>query len=350
MCASSEGSLDTKSPSHIQLLSAATLLIAACALLGWAIGFDPLTQLFVGWATLKANTAVAIALLSFALLVRAALWRTLAALFAGGIAGVSLFEWLTGIGIGIDEILVADPASSAAGQPPGRMAAATAIGLLSIALAALVSSRWALLAQLAALLALVIGWVALVGYATELGPLWSVWSPFATDLPGVVFKVWDRWFVGAGYSWHLDGETLEEIALPGGERLLTARGRADDDVWAVGGTAGPALLHWDGASWSAVDVDPRCTAQPLNGVWTAPGEDVWIAGNSGAMGRFDGTRWECVFPPITGEHFHAVWQHAGEMFFVGGNLFDTEDNYGTVGHYAEPALGELAITICEGGV
>ena len=186
------------------------------------------------------------------------------------------------------------------------------------------------------------------------GEIWlkegGVWSPFATDLPGVVFKVWDRWFVGAGYSWHLDGETLEEIALPGGERLLTARGRADDDVWAVGGTAGPALLHWDGASWSAVDVDPRCTAQPLNGVWTAPGEDVWIAGNSGAMGRFDGTRWECVFPPITGEHFHAVWQHAGEMFFVGGNLFDTEDNYGTVGHYAEPASGELAITICEGGV
>jgi hypothetical protein len=186
------------------------------------------------------------------------------------------------------------------------------------------------------------------------GEIWlregGVWAPFATGLSGTVFKVWDRWFVGVGMSWHLDGDTLTEVPIPEGERLLTVRGRADDDVWAVGGATGALLLHWAGSAWEEVDVDPHCSAQPLNGVWTGPGEDVWIAGNSGSMGRFDGTSWECSFPPITGEHFHATWRHAGAQFWAGGNLFATGDNYGTVAHYGDASIGTVSVATCPQGV
>ncbi len=186
-------------------------------------------------------------------------------------------------------------------------------------------------------------------FGTELGEIWvrkdGAWSLHAADLPGVLFKVWDRWIVGAGVSYHLEGDMWVEQPLPAGERLLTARGRADDDVWAVGGSSNPTLLHWDGTAWTDVDVDPHCTGQPLNGIWTAPGEDVWIAGNSGAMGRYDGAEWECAFPPITGESFHAVWQHEDEHFWAGGNLLSSgADHYGTVGHYG--ALGTATAPTC----
>ncbi len=146
------------------------------------------------------------------------------------------------------------------------------------------------------------------------------WSLVAGDLPGVAFKVWDHWIVGDGVAWRLDGDTLVEHHPPGGERLTTVRGRSDDDVYAVGGFSGPVLLHWDGASWSEMTIDVACVSGGLNGVWTAPGEDLWIGGFFGGAARFDGERWSCSAEPLTFEHYHAVWRHQGETWWVGGNL------------------------------
>lgn len=183
---------------------------------------------------------------------------------------------------------------------------------------------------------------------TLLGEVWlrdgGTWTLFAGDLPGVLFKVWGEWIVGDGLSYRIIGDTLAEQAVPDGARLLTTRGRSDDDVWAVGGSSNPTLLHWEGTDWAPVDVDPHCSGQPLNGVWTAPGEDVWIAGNSGSMGWFDGTTWECSFPPITDESFHAVWKHGEDVFWAGGNLLSPGDNYGTVAHYG--SLGPSSVEPC----
>lgn len=169
------------------------------------------------------------------------------------------------------------------------------------------------------------------------GEIWvkegGVWSLFAGDLDGVVFKVWDRWFVGDGVAFHLEDGELVSRPPPDGVRLLTVRGRADDDVWAVGGDPAAVLLHWDGTQWNDVAVSLDCTAQPLNGVWTGAGEDVWIAGNSGAMARFDGSAWECPVPPTSYESFHAVTSFKDEIWWLGGNLFSAGNNYGTLARY-----------------
>jgi len=157
------------------------------------------------------------------------------------------------------------------------------------------------------------------------------WEAIISDAPGVLFKVWDGWMVGdnVAYFWDDDTGTAEE--RPAGERLLTIRGRSDDDVWAVGGTASAAVLHWDGTEWEPINASGL--GQPLNGVWTIGGADVWVAGNFGTTAFTDGSGWTMPDLPMTSEHFHAVWPYQDEMLFLGGNLFSMGDNYGTIGRY-----------------
>jgi hypothetical protein len=195
-------------------------------------------------------------------------------------------------------------------------------------------------------------------FGTRRGEIWlredGVWSLFAEDLPGVIFKVWERWFVGEAVALRLSDEgLLESRSTGGGEKLLTVRGRSDTDVWAVGGVTSPLLMHHDGVEWETVPVDPLCTSQPLNGVWTAPGEDIWVAGMSGAMARFDGQDWHCAdllsgepLRDLTHAHFHAVWPGTeGEMLWFGGNFFERGDNVFSIGRHSETP-GTLRMTSC----
>jgi hypothetical protein len=176
---------------------------------------------------------------------------------------------------------------------------------------------------------------------TKEGEVWArdagTWSLLASGLPGVVFKVWRRWLVGDGVAYTLEGDTLTPHPPPEAARLLTVVGRDDEDVWAVGGASRPVVLRRLASAWSTVEVTPFCATQGLNGVFAAAGDDVWIAGFFGAMGRFDGTDWQCPSQAVTFEHFHAVHRHDDEVLWAGGNLFSPGDNYGTVGRYASDA-------------
>ena len=57
------------------------------------------------------------------------------------------------------------------------------------------------------------------------------WELHSGDLENLVFKVWNGWFVGDRVSWRLEGDEL--VPIDNGERLLTVRGRAADEVFAV---------------------------------------------------------------------------------------------------------------------
>lgn len=169
------------------------------------------------------------------------------------------------------------------------------------------------------------------------------WQAIATDLPGIVFKVWDNWFVGRQVAYTWNGSELEDISA--GENLLTVRGRSDNDVWAVGGTTSAAVLHWADGDWTAFD--NTSLGQPLNGVWTDPGETVWVAGNFGTAAFWDdeAASWSFSSPPTTAEHFHAVWKHNDEVFFAGGNFFSPGNNTGTITRYG-PNQGLVDVTAC----
>ncbi|MED5374053.1 MAG: hypothetical protein VX899_23750 [Myxococcota bacterium] len=166
--------------------------------------------------------------------------------------------------------------------------------------------------------------------ANNQGEIWrwdgGQWVQVQSGIDGLTFKVWEDWIVGVEQAWRIQGESVQPIDTQG--RLITVRGRSADEVIAVGGEAGPLILERDGESWS--EIDGARLNGPLNGVWTAPGETVWVAGNYGVMGQLGADGWEIPDFPLTAEHFHAVWQWDGAMWWLGGNYFTQGNNYGTL--------------------
>src|SRR6185503_10163238 len=112
--------------------------LSMLALAGWVTGIDPLKSWVPGWTTQKVNTALAVGGLAIALETirgRSALPSALGVGVAAFFAASALVQRLTGLDLGVDQLLFIDPSSEASGQPPGRMAAGTAISLLLVALA-----------------------------------------------------------------------------------------------------------------------------------------------------------------------------------------------------------------------
>ena len=193
-------------------------------------------------------------------------------------------------------------------------------------------------------------WVAggVVGSGVNRGEIWrhdgEAWTAVATDLPHVLFKVWGPWFVGQdiAYRWNTETEALDSFELDG--RLLTVSGTSDADIWAVGGLASPLVLHFSGEAFDAVDTTGL--GGGINGVYTAPGETVWLAGNYGLTAHKNDTGWVQPERPLTTDHMHAVWRHGGATWWLGGDLFNTGDNHGTIIRYSDDGR-RPAVTDCE---
>lgn len=110
-------------------------------------------------------------------------------------------------------------------------------------------------------------------------------------------------------------QTVYPFAARGG-LLYEVDALAPDDIWAVGQAAGfgdggatsaPLAVHWDGSSWTEVDV-PRVANRhhELNGVVAIGSDDVWAVGDyrnvagafRGVTYHWDGTVWSHVYSPI----------------------------------------------------
>lgn len=155
-----------------------------------------------------------------------------------------------------------------------------------------------------------------------------------TDVTGVglmdelFFKVWgtaadDVWIVGTrGAALHWNGTAWTRTESGTAGRLLTVRGRARDDVYAVGGLGTPIVIHYDGTRWSPVAVDPL---GGLMGVWTATGHGVAVSGARGILMADDGAGFtEPTDPAPTDLCLHAVWgDGTGKLYAGGGNLFSS---------------------------
>lgn len=189
-------------------------------------------------------------------------------------------------------------------------------------------------------------------FGTQQGEIWQrgddgSWTRIHEELAGVAFKIHEDWIVGTGVAWQLmpDGSLVEHFP-PNNARLLTVQRRAEDDVWAVGGSATPIVLHWDGTAWEEVAYAAACGNGGLNGVWAEPGGDVWVGGFFGAMARYDGTQWDCNTPPVTFEHLHATWRHEGQQWWGGGALLSAGGETAVLGRFGAEPLS-LTVVDCE---
>ena len=162
------------------LLSILVAMLGALVLVGWAMDIAMLKSVLPALTTMKANTAlslmlcgVALALLSWS---KTPAKRGLVALLPATVVLIlgliSLAEYLVGVDLGIDQLLIADPLASIGTTSPGRMSAVTAFCFVLAGFALVFAALPALRLRLAAISALAIALIvvaalSLVGYASE---------------------------------------------------------------------------------------------------------------------------------------------------------------------------------------
>ena len=169
-------------------VAAVTALVAVAVLVAWTLDIEPLLNVVPGLATMKFNSALGFLLLAGAL--AGAAWRGSrpwlreAGLVASGLltvlAAATLLQFLLGVDLGIDEVVVRD-FTTATGDAPGRMSLGTAVCFLlaGVALMLLVAGRAVTLAQALGIATAVIAAAALLGYLFGVNALYSS-LPFST--------------------------------------------------------------------------------------------------------------------------------------------------------------------------
>lgn len=147
----------------VKVAAGLVLVETVVVLLGWAGGLEGLTTLGMGSTSMKLNTALCLGGLSVSLLSSRPWVGRSINLGATVIAAASLAEYVVGP-LGIDELLVSDPAPGPTGQ--GRIAVTTGVCILVLAgSGAMLATRRPGWSQPPALVAAVVAWVAVLGYA-----------------------------------------------------------------------------------------------------------------------------------------------------------------------------------------
>jgi hypothetical protein len=168
---------------------------------------------------------------------------------------------------------------------------------------------------------------AVVLHGSARGAFSSVSLP-AELAPQALYKIYDgpmglRTVGDAGTVLSFDGDTWVKEESPTREALFSLWGRADDDVFAVGGDTGAGeLLHYDGEAWSMVNDAPLSSR--LSGVFTAPGQPTIAVGAGGYILELaeDGLTREPFVPDVGfSPLLHNVWgDGSGTAYAVGGDM------------------------------
>ncbi len=155
-------------------IGAVVAVVAALVLLGWTFDVPALTSVAPGLVSMKVNAALCLGLLGLALARPRSwlVWSVVAVVLL--VATATLVEYVVGVDLGIDELAVSDPGDTG-GNPPGRMASATAVSA-AFAAAALAVARTGRvrLSRVLATVPLTLGGLAILGYAYGVEPLYAV--------------------------------------------------------------------------------------------------------------------------------------------------------------------------------
>ncbi|MFG2775991.1 hypothetical protein [Streptomyces sp. NPDC048350] len=168
----------------------------------------------------------------------------------------------------------------------------------------------------------------------------------------------DVWVVGGTYSSgnvapasHWDGTSWKSAGIPVPENCSAGQHVAAisaNEAWAGGwycvpesGMFKPLLRHWDGSTWTPVEVPAAADLINITAMEATASDDVWAIGYGGddqprAM-HYDGTAWTPVPLPVTGlygELYDIVARGPHDVWAVGRTLLDEEDwGHSLVLHY-----------------
>jgi diguanylate cyclase (GGDEF)-like protein/PAS domain S-box-containing protein len=171
---------------YCEASSIAAVGIGCLVLYGWAFHIEILKTVLPGLVTMKANTAVGIALSGASLWLllpadsgtkRKAAARFLALLVAV-IGTATLVEYVFGANLGIDQLLFNDPEGSLGTSSPGRLAPTTGTAFIALGLALMLldykTRRGRRPAQVLSLWAGLIAMLAITGYAYHTSVVYKV--------------------------------------------------------------------------------------------------------------------------------------------------------------------------------
>ncbi|HTE51260.1 MAG TPA: PAS domain S-box protein [Kofleriaceae bacterium] len=216
----------------VRALGLAPALIGLLVLLGWWLDLAALKSIVPGLVTMKANTAagilscgVSLALLSAARIDRPTRYLVAAAaLVAVALGASTLSEYLVGWDLGIDQMVLADTASTIRTSHPGRMSPISCLCFVLVGAALLTAAQTRferlqqpIIAGLGASVAF-IGGLALLGYWLDSGFSYQLWSYTGTAVHTAIGFV----LLGAGLlvlvrskgrlSWSLEPSSTAAVA------------------------------------------------------------------------------------------------------------------------------------------
>jgi hypothetical protein len=120
----------------------------------------------------------------------------------------------------------------------------------------------------------------------------------------------------AGTVLRYDGATWTSLATGSTAQLETVWGRAPDDVWAAG--TGGALLHYDGNGWTPT---PSGITGTIHRLWGSSPTSIFAVADGPAIGgtilHFDGTQWRIVHG--TSVALRAIHGRSGDDVFAAGD-------------------------------
>jgi hypothetical protein len=176
------------------VLAALTAVLGISVIAGWAVDQPLLTSWLPGLVRTRTIAAVCLVLVGLAVVVRMGpdhrRYRLVAAVLAGiavAIAGATFLEQVTGIDLGIDQVLAVDTSTGL--LHPGRLAGQTAVAFMMAGLAVLLLGRrvrGGAPAEVLGLAAGAIGFVAVLGYLYSASQLVSLGSSSGQSLPCAV--------------------------------------------------------------------------------------------------------------------------------------------------------------------
>jgi signal transduction histidine kinase len=236
----------------VRLCAAGNLALGGIVMLGWLIHSAAIVQILPGYSPMQFNTAGGFFLLGLGLL--SVSWgATLLTRFCGAgvfaIAGLTLFQDLTGTSLGIDQALVTAFIADASAAP-GRMAPNTSVAFL-LASAYLALATFPVGLTLPRSLLLVIGpaiiglsSLSIVGYATGLEALFR-WIPETTMAlhTAMGFLVFG---IGASLkAWRLEAQRAKSRSFSVVAPVIVGAVTALFGIWI-------ALRHYESARLSAL--------------------------------------------------------------------------------------------------
>ncbi|MCF8475727.1 MAG: diguanylate cyclase [Pseudolabrys sp.] len=160
--------------------------LGAAVLIGWIFEIEPLKSVVPGLATMKVNTAIGF------LAAAAALWLLRSdppaasservarglAVFVTLLGGLTLFEDVFNLNLGIDQIVLGSDPSATEVVNPGRMSPATAVCFIAVGFALLAlkarAPRVAVLSHWFVVPTMVVATLATIGYAYGVGSLYQI--------------------------------------------------------------------------------------------------------------------------------------------------------------------------------